>query len=82
MSNSTNINIEKSRNTEAQLNWYERRDQFLSNVGVNDIANNFSVFATRQKITRLIETFRYWEMISDIPSNNLESVAFDCKSLI
>ena len=82
MSNSTNINIEKRSNTEAQQEWYERRDQFLSNVGVNDVANNFSVFATRQKITRLIETFRYWEMISDIPSNILESVAFDCKSLI
>ena len=82
MSNSTNINIEKSRNTEAQLNWYERRDQFLSNVGVNDIANNFSVFATRQKITRFIETFRYWEMIRNIPGNILKSVAFDCKSLI
>ena len=72
MSNSTNINIEKSRNTEAQQNWYERRDQFLSNVGVNDIANNFSVFATRQKITRFIETFRYWELIRDIPGNILE----------
>ena len=82
MSNSTNINIEKRSNTEAQQEWYERRDQFLSNVGVNDVANNFSVFATRQKITRLIETFRYWEMISDVPSNILESVAFDCKSLI
>ena len=72
MSNSTNINIEKSRNTEAQQDWYERRDQFLSNVGVNDIANNFSVFATRQKITRFIETFRYWEMIRNIPGNILE----------
>ena len=82
MSNSTNINIEKRSNTEAQQEWYERRDQFLSNVRVNDVANNFSVFATRQKITRLIETFRYWEMISDIPSNILESFAFDCKSLI
>ena len=59
MNNSTNINIEKSRNTEAQQNWYERRDQFLSNVRINDIANNFSLFATRQKITRFIETFRY-----------------------
>ncbi len=82
MSNSTNINIEKSRNTEAQLNWYERRDQFLSNVGVNDIANNFSVFATRQKITRFIETFRYRETIRDIPGNILKSVAFDCMLLI
>ena len=72
MSNLTNINIEKSRNTDAQQNWYERRDRFLGNVGALDIANNFSVFATRQMITRFIETFRYWEMIGDIPGNILE----------
>ena len=82
MNNSTNINIGKSRNTEAQQNWYERRDQFLSNVGINDIANNFSLFETRQKITRFIETFRNREMIRDIPGNILKSVAFDCKLLI
>ena len=82
MNNSTNINIGKSRNTEAQQNWYERRDQFLSNVGINDIANNFGLFETRQKITRFIETFRNRETIRDIPGNILKSVAFDCKLLI
>ena len=82
MNNSTNINIGKSRNTEAQQNWYERRDQFLSNVGINDIANNFGLFETRQKITRFIETFRTRETIRDIPGNILKSVAFDCKLLI
>ena len=82
MNNSTNINIGKSRNTEAQQNWYERRDQFLSNVGINDIANNFSLFETRQKITRFIETFRNRGTIRDIPGNILKLVAFDCKLLI
>ena len=82
MNNSTNINIGKSRNTEAQQNWYERRDQFLSNVGINDIANNFSLFETRQKIIRFIETFRNRGTIRDIPGNILKSVAFDCKLLI
>ena len=82
MNNSTNINIGKSRNTEAQQNWYERRDQFLSNVGINDIANNFGLFETRQKITRFIETFRNRETIRDIPGNILKSVAVECKLLI
>ncbi len=82
MNNSTNINIGKSRNTEAQQNWYERRDQFLSNVGINDIANNFSLFETRQKITRFIETFRNRETVRHIPGNILKSLAFDCKLLI
>ena len=82
MNNSTNINIGKSRNTEAQQNWYERRDQFLSNVGINDIANNFSLFETRQKIIRFIETFRNRGTIRDTPGNILKLVAFDCKLLI
>ncbi len=65
-------NIEKNRNTNDQVDWYERRDQFLTEVSPSDLANNFSVFATRQNITRFIETFRYWEMIRNIPGNILE----------
>lgn len=65
-------NIEKNRNTNEQVDWYERRDQFLTEISPSDLANNFSVFATRQNITRFIETFRYWEMIRNIPGNILE----------
>lgn len=72
MANNTKDNIEKSRNTDEQLNWYNKRDHFLNDAGAVNIANNFSVFATRQKITRFIETFRYWEMIQNIPGNIIE----------
>lgn len=65
-------NIEKSRNTNEQLDWYERRDKFLDSISATNLANNFSVFATRQQITRFIEAFRYWEMIRNIPGNILE----------
>ena len=37
-----------------------------------DIADNFSVFATRQQITRFIEIHKYWELIKNIPGNILE----------
>ncbi len=68
----TDKNIEKTRNTKSQLDWYKRRDSFLNNVGVTNIANNFSVFSTRQKITRFVETLRYWELIKNVPGNIIE----------
>lgn len=82
MNKSTNVNIEKSRNTDSQQNWYKRRDQFLGNIEANDIANNFGVFATRQQITRFLETFKYWEMIRDIPGHIFEFGVYKGASLI
>jgi len=72
MSIETLKNIEKSRNTSDQLDWYNRRDKFLNKISASNLANNFSVFASRQQITRFIETLRYWEMIQNIPGNILE----------
>ena len=65
-------NIEKSRNTSEQFDWYKRREDVLRKIDVMDVADNFSVFATRQQITRFIETYRYWELIKNIPGNILE----------
>lgn len=65
-------NIEKNRNTSDQINWYERRAQLVKQISADNLSNNFSVFATRQQITRFIETLRYWEMIKNIPGNILE----------
>lgn len=65
-------NIEKSRNTTDQINWYERRAELVKQISVDNLSNNFSVFATRQQITRFIETLRYWEMIKNVPGNILE----------
>lgn len=72
MNTKSTKNIEKNRNTTDQINWYERRAKFLNEISANDLANNFSVFATRQNITRFIEALRYWELISDVPGNILE----------
>lgn len=72
MTNKSIKNIEKTRNTSDQLNWYIQRTKFMEKVSADDLVNNFSVFATRQNFTRFIETLRYWEMISDVPGNILE----------
>jgi len=72
--NKSNItsNIEKSRNTSKQLEWYKRREDVVKKVDIMDVADNFSVFATRQQITRFIETYEYWKLIQNIPGNILE----------
>lgn len=72
MSDNATQNVEKNRNTIDQIEWYERRSKFIARTDANDLSNNFSVFATRQQITRFIETLRYWEMISDVPGNILQ----------
>ena len=65
-------NIEKTRNTEEQIGWYQRREELLSQVDTPTVANNASVFSTRQQVTRFIETLRYWELVRDVPGNILE----------
>ena len=72
MIDNTLKNIEKSRNSIDQIDWYERRSKFTEKISASDLINNFSVFATRQHITRFVETLRYWELICDVPGNILE----------
>jgi hypothetical protein len=36
------------------------------------LIKEFSVFATRQNITRFLETYEYWKLIKNIPGNILE----------
>lgn len=64
--------IERSRNTEKQLNWYESRKNLLSSVDPETIANSFPVFASRQNITRFLEIIRYWKLLESIPGNIIE----------
>lgn len=67
-------NIEKSRNTLEQLNWYEERQAYLDSgtVAPHRLVDVFPVFSSRQKVTRFIETLRYWELIENIPGNIFE----------
>lgn len=74
MKEDTLLNIEKTRNTEKQIDWYQKRQNYLDEVPLlpHRLADIFPVFATRQKVTRIIETLRYWELIEDIPGDIFE----------
>ena len=67
-------NIETSRNTASQLNWYERRLDYFATCGLSPdrFVDTFPVFSPRQRVTRFLETLRYWELIEDIPGDIFE----------
>ncbi len=67
-------NIEKSRNTAQQLDWYKERQAYLDAgmLAPHRLADVFPVFASRQKVTRFVETLRYWELIDDVPGSIFE----------
>ncbi|KXI27923.1 TylF/MycF/NovP-related O-methyltransferase [Paraglaciecola hydrolytica] len=70
----TTDNIEKTRNTESQLSWYERRSETIDSLMIkpHQIADTLPVFSTRQHMTRFIETYEYWNLVKDIPGNIIE----------
>ena len=74
MNETTLKNIEQSRNTEEQLNWYQKRQSYLDNCPIlpHRLVDTFPVFSPRQRVTRFIETLRYWELIEDIPGDVFE----------
>ncbi|WP_428526421.1 TylF/MycF/NovP-related O-methyltransferase [Roseibium sp.] len=74
MNETTLKNIEKNRNTEKQLDWYQRRQEYLDANPMlpHRLVDTFPVFAPRQRVTRFIETLRYWELITDIPGDIFE----------
>lgn len=65
-------NIEKSRNTQAQLSWYETRSQAIDGLPVapHRLVDMMPVFSTRQAVTRFLETYDYWNLIRDIPATS------------
>ena len=67
-------NIEKSRNTDEQLRWYQERNAYLDSLSIpaNQFTDTFPVFASRQKVTRFVETLRYWELIENVPGDIFE----------
>ena len=67
-------NIEKTRNTQEQVSWYEERANLLDNMEINahKLVDMMPVFNTRQNVTRFIETYEYWNLVKDIPGNIIE----------
>jgi len=72
--NIKNPNIEKSRNTEAQMNYYSEMEALMSEsqLSYNEIIQDFPVFASRQQITYFLERYELYKKIQNIPGSILE----------
>lgn len=67
-------NIEKTRNTEEQLNFYDQFNRFLneSPIPLLDKMRSPSVYTTRQVVTRFIERYEIFNLVKTVPGNILE----------
>ena len=74
MKEDTLVNIEKTRNTEKQIDWYKKRQEYIDGSAQlpHRLVDTFPVFSIRQKVTRFVETLRYWELIENIPGDIFE----------
>ena len=67
-------NLEKSRNTSEQLSWYQELQRFHNSceLSISDMIAYFPIFASRQNISRFIETYEFYKLTKDIPGSFLE----------
>lgn len=62
-------NIEKTRNTEEQLSFYEELSEFVesADASVMKKIQAFPVFATRQNITTFVEKYEIFKLVKNVP---------------
>lgn len=67
-------NIEKTRNTEQQLDYFRKLSDFIESVDSSMIRkmSHFPLYSSRQTITRLIELYEIFKLCRNIPGNILE----------
>ncbi|MGI0088648.1 MAG: TylF/MycF/NovP-related O-methyltransferase [Nitrosotalea sp.] len=67
-------NIEYSRNTPEQLQFYTDVQEFLNGVNLEDIEKlrNFPVFTWRQQIRNFLEKYELYNLIKSVPGSILE----------
>ncbi len=67
-------NIEKTRNTEQQLSFYEKLNAFVEQADASTMAkmSTFPVYTTRQVITRFIERYEIYKLCKNVPGNIIE----------
>lgn len=67
-------NIELTRNSKKQLNFYKNFYEYIDNIHLNkhEVAKYFPVFNTRQNVSRFIETYEYWKLIQNVPGSIIE----------
>ncbi len=67
-------NIEKTRNTQQQLAYYQQLNDFLERTDLSQInkMKMFPVYASRQDITRLIEKYELYKRFKNVPGSIIE----------
>jgi len=67
-------NIEKTRNTQAQLDYYTGLAELVEGLPFSRLEQmrRFPVFSTRQDITYFLERYEIYKLISDVPGCILE----------
>ena len=68
-----NPNIEESRNTAIQMNYYSEMETLMSEsaLSYNEIIQDFPVFASRQQITYFLERYELYKKVQRIPWFNI-----------
>jgi len=69
-----NINIETTRNTEKQLDFYSKLDLYLENIDLSEVekVRAFPVYTTRQTITTFLERYEIYKLIKNVPGSIIE----------
>jgi len=67
-------NIEKTRNTEEQLDYYKQLSKFVEESDLDQLekVSNFPIFSTRQTITCFMEKYEIYKLIKNIPGSIVE----------
>lgn len=67
-------NIEKTRNTDKQLAFYNLLSDFIDSVDEDNLKkiNTFPVYATRQVITSFIERYELYKLCKNVPGSIIE----------
>ena len=67
-------NIEASRNTSQQLNFYDQLSGFLENIELDEVSKlrAFPAYTTRQNITTFLERYELFKRILNVPGSIVE----------
>lgn len=68
-------NLERTRNTDAQIDWYGELREFVESApwSAHDKVNYFPVFATRQNITKFLECYEFYKLAAEVPGAFVEA---------
>src|SRR5271157_3401155 len=67
-------NIETSRNNPGLIDWYLKRSNFIDNSSISGLQklDSFSVFTSRQIMTRFLVLYELFKLIVEIPGSIIE----------